>query len=427
MRKPISAILYLVDFFYLGIALGFSLCLFGWLCTLGVSKTAFAQAMTNNEYFFLDFGKYYTFAKMTFSADRFAIFDPSLQWKWQQFIEAPAVLRFPAWSEYPPFLGIFFAPLTLVPLGWAYLIWIFLSAGSACGCVYWLARKFGGQSRLSAAGCAIGMLASVNALWATLLGQLNWFMVTCIAILYIGLLWRKQIAAGVGLALMSLKPQYAVFYAATCLNKWSWKAIAVFAIAECLLAVASGLCVGWSNVFGYPQIVLQAHAQLKLGNTELWNHQDAQESYISIRRLSNLLLGDMPLSVALLIMLAAMAGIVWLWTSLKNEKQRPWAMAATILTFLLVNPQSHMHDCVSIGAAAALTMPTVSLRGMQSITDRVHRIWCHVLYFYPIIAWIGFLGLIGQSVFRTLFFLLANLLLLVLALAMFRRQSRPLP
>jgi hypothetical protein len=424
MRKYLSTILYLADFFYLAGVLGYSLVLVGYLCSLCVSEVAFANTVTANQYFFLDFSKYYAFAKMTFSPDNLQIFDPAVQWKWEQIVVAPAKITLPFYSEYPPFLGALFAPLMMVPLRVAYLIWLAVSAGSACGVIYYLARKYGGQGRLSSFGCAVGVFASVNALWATLLGQLNWLMVTCAGILYIGLSLRKPIINGLSLAVMSLKPQYAVFFASTCANRLGWKSMAAFVVAELALTAIGGFTVGWANVFGYPDVVLHSHGSGTVGGTSLQHYEQDQQFLIGVRRLLTLLFGAFPLSISLFIMFAAMIALAVLWQKVQNETMRRWAMAATILTFLIVNPHCHLHDCVITGVAAALTMPTVSLRGMQAIQDRVHRIWCITMYLYPFVAWVCFAATFQQSLLRTIFFLAVNLFLVALALMMLHRLRR---
>jgi hypothetical protein len=260
MSKYVSRLLYIIDFLYLALATGFVLTLFGWLVSVVIGGT-FYQWVTQNQYFFLDFGKYYSFAQMSFGPDRFQLYDQDVQWRWYQQSMAPAKLVQPMYSEYPPYQGAMFLPLSLVPLPYAYLLWLLISVGSACGVIYWLARKYGGQRKISSVACAVGTLATQSALWATLLGQLNWLMVTLVGLLFVGLKTHRHLMNGITLAVMSLKPHYAVFFAiSTCLTRAHWRSFLYFVAAMGVLAVISVATVGFENVLRYPYIVLYGHA-----------------------------------------------------------------------------------------------------------------------------------------------------------------------
>jgi Glycosyltransferase family 87 len=139
--------------------------------------------------------------------------------------------------SYSPATLLMFAPLGLLPYGWALAAWLIATFALVAGAAHSQVRP---DQRAMATGL---LLAAPASLINTLSGQ-NGFLTGALLMGGIVLLDRRPTAAGVLLGLLTCKPHLGLVAAAVLLALGAWRSIAAAAGTTAILAGASLLMFG---------------------------------------------------------------------------------------------------------------------------------------------------------------------------------------
>jgi hypothetical protein len=137
------------------------------------------------------------------------------------------------WRNPPTFL-LAVAPLSQLPYGWAWLVWMLLTAGG----FIWALRRVTADWRIM----ALALLAPAS-LFCVMLGQ-NGFLTAMLAGLAMGWVDRRPVAAGLCLALLTYKPQFGAVLPLFLLLSRRWTTFLVASLGTVSLVVATEAVFG---------------------------------------------------------------------------------------------------------------------------------------------------------------------------------------
>src|SRR4029453_11758788 len=155
----------------------------------------------------------YAAGKLTLSSDRYHIYDAAVQQATVNQLISPARLERTFFLQYPPYFFLAMTPLALLPIAGAYWLWLCVTVAMGLAALLLLVRLTG-QLRGSMAWLFLLAVVASPPSWRTLrLGQVSWLLVAMTALYCHCLLRRKDVGAGILLALSSIKLQYLPFLA----------------------------------------------------------------------------------------------------------------------------------------------------------------------------------------------------------------------
>lgn len=345
-----------------------------------------------------DFIHYYQCGAMALSPDRFHVYDPQVQLAWTNKIISPQHVTELWFIQFVPFVFPLMVPFALMGLGTSYLVWCVISIASGSYILFQTLteRKWPAPAifafLLAATAC---FPAWFNVWW----GQFAWFYLTLMGLYFLSLKRKKDILAGICLALLAIKPQYIFPVAFPALFLKRTKLIVTAVCTELLLLGLAAFSIGTDSVLNYHQTLLSAEKQAG-------QMQANAGAMISLRGLfSAFLPSEIALYAAAFLYLAALVLLFFIWRKATRESDAPdsfnWPIALTIMTAILFSPHSMVYDCLIVFIAAALTLPGYQLSDVDKLVDSAgsklagfaNRFWFYSLYFYPIISWLIFLPL----------------------------------
>ncbi len=216
------------------------------------------------------------------------------------------------------------------------------------------------------------------------LGQAAWFLLGTTCLYFWSLYKRKDLLAGLSLALISIRPQYCLFFLIPAVVNRRWRLLAYFASGMVALLLLAGFTLGWRTVLDYPQVVLYAESTGK----HLWG-AGVQRNLVSIRALLNLFLPTaLSVQVGLLLFLISLLFSAWLWLKSKNQDNQTfaWLVSITILLALISSPHTYVYDLCLLALTFMTLKQVSSFKSFQAMPFSL-RIWYVLLVAYPILSW----------------------------------------
>lgn len=310
---------------------------------------------------------------------------------WNQVVTPVHLTLAPA-NVYPPYFALMFIPFSQLPLISSYLLWtgLWLTLGW-CALTALLKSR---QTFSTGEIIAFLIVATVAppSLTCIRIGQLSWCILTLVVFFFYCFRQRREYLAGIALAFLSIKPHYFLFFVIPALVDKRWKILAAFGIVEAIFMIASGFVVGWSNIIGYPSVLL---------NRDATAPAIEPQRMISCRVLFNAFLpSSTAQSASMIVMLLALATLVFIWH--RTLKTRPelsnWAMSVTVIACLVASPHTHLYDALLLALPAAITLDTANLFAAFRLKDLTARVWNLTFIAYAITASFGFVAF--TSLFR---------------------------
>jgi alpha-1,2-mannosyltransferase len=338
-------------------------------------------SVENDNLTFSDFIYFYLAGHIAHSPDAHAIYDPAVQLKWLNQLLAPISLSKPFYNQHVPFEFVLWIPAAMLPLSQSYVVWLILCvlAGlSSLALLLISAKRF---SKFQIALVLFAVCASFPSMMSLRMGQQAYVFLTLECLFFWAFLARRDIAAGVTLALVSMKPHYCLFFAIPALADKRWKLLLAAAGTELALLALAGLVLGWENVLGYPSLLLHAEQAPNLLGVDA-------HKMVSFRGIATLFL---PRSLALYAGLAVMAlgllitFVVWKRAVKSNLIDLRVPMSLTILLCLVTSAHTHSYDLLLL-AVLALTLPGERNETWQTGTS--YKIWCWIIYLYPVTSYL---------------------------------------
>ena len=365
-------------------------------------------------YFKNDFMFLYVLARIVTSPQYKQIYDADLQLAISNEILAPLHEDTPFCFPYPPYAFMFCAPLGFMPFHLAYRVHQIVTLLFGAGIFVWLYKKVTEWS----AGQLLVLLQSALIAFPVFLGvtggQYHLFFFALFALFFYGLASKKELPAGVGLALSSMKLQYAPMFGLILLMNRKWKAIGACFATLALLLVASGLWFGFDNIVNYPKILLFTETSKTLTGIYPENH-------ICIR---GLFLRIMPEKLAhtstTLMYIGALAGCAWMWLKGrgKGDLVFGWGLAIATLANLVFALHVQFQDCLYLALAIPFTINGAQ-REMMRMNVLQHgafwyRAWCVMLAAFPFTSWLQ--PMFDISKYGRTLILALNMILLFIAI-----------
>jgi len=343
---------------------------------------------------FQDFLRFYSIGQILCSDEKMHVYDPEVQLRFFNALISPAHTDKVMFVQHPPFLFSFFIPFASLPLNQSYGAWFICSILFGSAPVILLLLQKRKLSILQLFSFFIGFAVCLPAWRAHYIGQLSWFLVGLFAFYVWALLVKRRVLAGAMLALTLAKLQYLPFLLLPLMANRSKKLLVSFAVSVVLLLCIAGTTVGWSNVFGYPFILLSTESSQDVGLFP--------EEMVCLRGP----LSCFPRPIALFISgasgLLAFMFLVAIWWRYRTptEQEYRWLISLTLIAALVFAPHVHHYDCLILAIPAALTLTTVDPFEAVKLPSRPFRCWTLLFIVYPAFSWIvSMLTFLGDKLY----------------------------
>lgn len=378
---------------------------------------AFPVVMKQSPNMFQDFVKYYACGKIALSEDRAAAYDGAIQQKYLREIIQPETggvfpdqYKFPV--DYPPLVYPLMAPLAVLPLNAAVVVFSVLSILVASAGIS-INRSGGWKDG------AIWMLLITSSplSWRTLaMGQMTWLVLGFLALYLHYFLRGRDIPAGLALSMAALKVQYAAFFLIPVLIMKRWRALVAFLVPALALGAAAVAVMGIEFVQSYPEVVRRI---------------EGADPYVAsmtcIRGLSMTFIpAQMVQPCTTLGIVAGLVLVSFLWKTCKdNDEPRRWAAAATICTALIASPHTHSYDSLFLMVGAVVTIKSPDPFKLGQISSVAERVWTALLMLLPLASWALFKIPPGWLTVQVVTFVLLYTILLICAVKRFTETNKP--
>jgi hypothetical protein len=369
-----------------------------------VQPQHFTEVLEHQPGQFMDFLVYYSSGKMINAGQGNWLYDSTAQNTWYHALTG---VRLPAsYLPYPPFFTLISWPLTFLPVNFAYLLWSVFSIAVATAGLFCLAK---GYPRWHYLAFWAGLMASVPTWRCLILGQTSLLFLGLVSFFVVAIRQRRDILAGVILAILSLKPQFSIYLFVLALAMRKWKILLSFALGLAVLFALSSVTVGWNVILEYPKVCVKI-AQASPQSFYV-------DRMISLRGFFTQLL---PQSYSNLLSYVGsglgLLGVFLIVGGVRDEKNNrlPWIIAMTVMLYLVTGPHAHLYDAILLAVPACILNLAVGLSGMDKLDNNAARVAAAIIYFYPGLSWLSFVSFAKESaLFFDMFFFL-NLSLLVL-------------
>ena len=282
---------------------------------------------------FDDFFGLWSFGKFAMAAGP-AVYDPVALQKFQQSLDPAFHGAYP--YPYPPTFLLALLPLGLIPLAFAYILWI-----AATFALYTLATL--GRNWRSLSGAAL--LVAPTTLLTIISGQSG---LLSAALLVGGLRSLKRFPAitGVLFGLLTYKPQLGLLIPIVLLAARKWEAIMAACLTAVFVMVASSTVFGWSI---WPTWVR---------STSLYHYllQANQSSFIHamptvVASMREVGASELTAYSAQLIITTVIAIIIWRMIAYSLDER---SIAAAVVATILATPYAFIYDMPMITAALVI-------------------------------------------------------------------------
>jgi hypothetical protein len=374
----------------LGIVAYAAIAVVSWLDVLMLFSQGrlFARTIANSTNLFInDFTLFYAMGKLAASAQSHLVYNPVVQDQFLNQLISPLHTGRIFYDQHVPWHFLLFVPLTIIPLAPAYLAWSLIGMIGSSLTLAFVCLRLRKTNMLVAVFMVALMNAGMPAWFQLMHGNFAWLLVVLLSLFCLFYFAEREILAGITLALLSLKPHYALMLAMPALATRRYKLLLSAVLSEIILLSAAGGFIGFDNLLGYPSTLLAADAN---GSYEgIYPHL-----MVSLRALYATLLPAswaMPLSLITLIASCVFLYVFWRNVSVGNTLKKSWAMAFTIIFILVTSPHSNVYDLLLICIAGCLTFPCQSFLSGQ-LARRLAYLWNLLWACFPIITWWLFLS-----------------------------------
>jgi hypothetical protein len=297
-----------------------------------------------------DFTALYTAAVMVHDGQGSALYDFALQGRVQSALPgAPALPEGPMLYLHPPHTALALVPLHHHDLRRAFALWTALQLAW----LVWLLRLVGrGRPLLERLSVCAAVLAAPPLLLTLTLGSLSLLLLIVALKVHQALAERRDRAAGLWLALGTLKPQLVMTQGLATLVARRWRAVAAATAAILIAVLVTGALLGFSVWLDFVRVLSAArrdYEQLRIHPGVMDNLQGALLFAVPALR-------PAAPTIALLGWLGACAGVVWIWWRPVSPAHPGFhlRMAATLLLGSFFSVYFHPQDSLILVAVALL-------------------------------------------------------------------------
>lgn len=204
-----------------------------------------------------DFTIFYTAGKLLREGAGSQLYEPQAQLRVQEKLAEIPSRRGSLPYNHPPFEGLIFLPLALLPYGWAFAVWDVVNLVLLTGVVVWLRRSLRVLQLFPSWEVIFGLLAFFPVFACFLQGQDSILQLLLCAAGFLALMKGADVAAGCWFALALFKFQFMVPLVLL-LVLWKRSRVLIGFIPVSIgLVIVSGALVGWKELAIYPAYVLR--------------------------------------------------------------------------------------------------------------------------------------------------------------------------
>jgi hypothetical protein len=229
---------------------------------------------------------------------------------------------------YPPFVALLFVPFTLVSFKTAYYLMLFCNVALLCLVVWFLTKRLS-LERVQVRALVLCVAAALPVYVTLILGHISFWGLLFLSLFCLDLLDGRDTRAGFWCGLLSYKISLLPVPLVVLMWLGLWRG---FAVACGVMAVLAGISIG---LVGFPGFLASLWSLRGMSTDSLLPRMH------SLRSLTYFLgLGEWAWIALSVLAMAA------LWLAFARRGDRRWALAAMILSILLVTPYLHTHDLV---------------------------------------------------------------------------------
>ncbi len=342
-----------------------------------------------NSFSFIDYVAFYSAGKIVLSSARDQIYQFATQLAaynntvTQSLGVTTSIDHIPLGQSVPWFF-LFLVPFALLPILASYIIWSLAGIGLS-GLALWNLLRQSGHKTLFSALFLLCVAGSYPYEWLINDGQNSAFILAAFGLMLYSWFRGNDTASGVALALISIKPQYAVFLAIPALAFKRWRLLGSTAATVTVFLIASALVFGTKTLIEYPALL---HA------TEKTDPAVFPTWMVSIRGPLSIVMDlDRALNISTILYAASFCILLFFWWKVAaqgNNTKTRIAFGITLVACLLTSPHTHIYDLVIFAAIAAI-VPIRSVFEVGSM-PRAFKVWSWVITLYPLISFAVYLG-----------------------------------
>gem|GEM_PF-4010113 len=343
----------------------------------------FFRSNGQNSFSFIDYVAFYSAGKIVLSDTRAQIYQFATQLAaynktlTESLGAKISVDHIPLGQSVPWFFAML-APFSLMPILVSYIAWC-LTGLALSGFWLWKILRQNGYTTLFSVLFLLGVAGSYPYEHLMDDGQNSAFILAALAFMLYNWFKGNHIACGIGLALMSIKPQYAVFLVIPAIAMRRWTVLVSAAASGTILLIGSALIFGVKTLIDYPALLHQ---------TEKTDPAVFPTWMVSIRGPLSILMDlDLALNISTITFAIAFLAMLGFWLRFVAKgspiKVRV-AIAITLLVCMLASPHTHIYDLV-IFAAAVAVVPMKSFFETTGLPAAA-AVWSRVIVLYPLIS-----------------------------------------
>lgn len=339
-----------------------------------------------NSFSFIDYVAFYSAGKIVLSDARSQIYQFATQLAaynktlTESLGAKISVDHIPLGQSVPWFFAML-APFSTMPILVSYIVWC-VAGLSLSGFWLWKILKQNGYTTLFSVLFLLGVAGSYPYEHLMDDGQNSAFILAAAAFMLYSWFRGSDVACGVGLALMSIKPQYAVFLTIPVIAMRRWKVLTSAAVSGALLVALSALIFGVKTLMDYPALLHQ---------TEKTDPAVFPTWMVSIRGPLSILMDlDLALNISTIVFAITFLAMLVFWLkfvakeSKESQTKIRIAIAMTLMMCILSSPHTHIYDLV-IFAAAVAVVPMRSFFETAGLPTAA-IVWSRIVVLYPLIS-----------------------------------------
>jgi hypothetical protein len=330
----------------------------GWYLLLVLTLSLYLLRQVYDGPYGKDFTIFLTGARVITSGQGANLYDLDVQAKTQLLVVGPEAFKGGLLPfNYPPYVAALILPLTLVPPGAAYYIWVAVQWLVLVALALSISAHFRREALITPRPVLFMLFSFAPLIEALLMGQMS---VILLALWWwIFLAWRngRWGTLGVGLALAAFKPQMAILLIAGLAAQKRWRALIYAGAVQAALWAVALLLLGPGVLGGYLRM-LQVSAQT---TGTLGFYPAAMPNLRGLLTTLGVPSG-LSLQLALLCWLLSVGACALVW-------RLPWSVptrfGVTVILAVLLSPHLYIHDATLLALAPICARLAYSERGLE--------------------------------------------------------------
>ncbi len=322
----------------------------------------------------------------------FNIYDPQIQNAGVVALTAPVIPELNYYLQYPPHFFTLVRPLAGMGITNAWYLWCVFALVLILLVLNQLSKELS-ESKFVRAFLFVAVFASFPAWNSFQLGQTSLYQFPALAIFWLLLRSKKYFLAGILSAILLVKLQYIPIIITAGLIIGRGKYLAGIALSGCLLAIATVLTVGWSNIINYPQALLYGETSKEVSGVAPFQMQNLRGELFLLQGGETHIahIAVLCFFATAVVLLASMWFFVY--PRLVNKISRPGAAfeicaSITVLLMLIASPHTHAQEYLSATIPCVFLYRAFNLSQANKLNMRIVRV---AIISFPVFTWISFI------------------------------------